>query len=239
MAILVNTSIAVKKLFSDIRKLQSNWIKQFVIISFAVCSLISVIIFLMYQWYPYNQDIRFGFICLTIFIYWLSYCAWNQPQIFSVVRGFADETKDVNVIPNLTVYRTLKKYSNSGLSKDEMHRITKKLEQLMEHKKLYLDAEITIDKLAGYLLCSKHHLSQVLNAQLKKSFYDYINTYRVEEAKILLTDAARSEHKIASIAYDAGFNSLSTFNDVFKKLTGLTPSQYRKQLAEQSRKQRV
>ena len=68
--------------------------------------------------------------------------------------------------------------------------------------------------------------------QLNKSFYDCINQYRVEEAKLLLIDPSKSAHKIASIAFDAGFNSISTFNDVFKKITGQTPSQYRKQAEE-------
>jgi AraC-like DNA-binding protein len=220
-------------------KLQLKWLKQFIVISFIVCLFIAIIIFLMFQWYPYNQTIRFGFIALTVFIYWISYCAWSQPQTFSVVRGFADDTKDVPVIPNLTFYKRAQKYSNSRLSDEEMRRLALQVGQLMEQQKLYLDTEITIDKLADCLHCSKHHLSQVLNAGLNKSFYDFINLYRVEEAKLLLTDSSRAEHKIASIAYDAGFNSLSTFNDVFKKLTGSTPSQYRKQQAEQSQRQRV
>jgi AraC-like DNA-binding protein len=68
----------------------------------------------------------------------------------------------------------------------------------------------------------------VLNDTIGLSFYEYVNCYRVSEAKALLSDASRKDHKIASIAYDAGFNSLSSFNDVFKKMTGQTPSQYRK-----------
>jgi hypothetical protein len=74
--------------FSPDIKLQLNWLKQFVIFSLLVCSLITVIIFLMYEWFPYNQNMRFGFIALTVFIYWISYCAWNQPQIFTVIHGF-------------------------------------------------------------------------------------------------------------------------------------------------------
>ncbi|MEI9909368.1 MAG: helix-turn-helix domain-containing protein [Bacteroidota bacterium] len=65
-----------------------------------------------------------------------------------------------------------------------------------------------------------------------------MNHYRVEEAKQLLLEPANGGFKIASIAYDAGFNSLSTFNDVFKKLTGLTPTQFKKQVQEEPRQQR-
>src|SRR6266498_1091893 len=233
---LLKYQSGLKHFFADTKKLQLKWLKQFVVISVLVCSLIAVVIFLMYQWFPYNQNIRFGFIALTLFIYWISYCAWNQPQIFTVIHGFADENATtLPNIPKLVVHRPIKKYSNSGLSEEEMKQITAKLEQVMEKQKLYLDPEITMDKLADTINCSRHHLSQVLNAGLQKSFYDYINAYRVGEEKLLLTDSSKANHKIASVAYDAGFNSLSAFNEVFKKLTGVTPSQYRKQPVKQSR----
>jgi len=230
----------VKDFSSDIKKLQLSWLRQFIIISLFVCSLVTVIIFLMYEWFPYNQNIRFGFIALTLFIYWISYCAWNQPQIFTVIHGFAHANGGgVEKIPKLIAYKPAKKYSNSGLSEEEIKLIVAKLGEAMEKQRLYLDPEITMDKLAEIINCSRHHLSQVLNGGLQKSFYDYLNACRVEEAKILLSDIARANYKISSIAYDAGFNSLSAFNEVFKKLTGVTPSQYRKHPAEQSRKQRV
>jgi len=109
----------------------------------------------------------------------------------------------------------------------------------MQEQNPYLDPTITIDELASTIDSNRHHVSQVLNEKLKKSFYDYINHYRVDEAKILLADPGKSSYKIASIAYEAGFNSLSTFNDVFRKLAGQTPSQFRKQPLEISQKKRV
>jgi AraC-like DNA-binding protein len=229
-----------KGVSSGIKELQLNWLKQFVVLSILVCSLITVVIFLMYEWYPYNQNIRFGFISLTLFIYWISYCAWNQPQIFTVIHGHAySNVGGTEKIPKLVAYRSAKKYSNSRLSEEEIKLIIVKLGEAMEKQKLYINPGITMDKLADILNCSRHYLSQVLNADVQKSFYDYINTYRIKEAKILLSDISRANYKISSIAYDAGFNSLSAFNEVFKKFTGVTPSQYRKQPTEQSRKQRV
>ena len=92
---------------SAVKKLQLNWLKQFVIFSLLVCSLITVVIFLMYVWYPYNQNIRFGFIALTLFIYWISYCAWNQPQIFTVIHGLSySNTGETEKIPKLVAYKT-------------------------------------------------------------------------------------------------------------------------------------
>jgi AraC-like DNA-binding protein len=100
---------------------------------------------------------------------------------------------------------------------------------------------LNIDKLAEELSCQKHHLSQALNDVLHQSFNEYVNQKRVQEAKMILSDLSFNHHKIASIAYDAGFNSLSSFNEIFKKIEGLTPSQFRKlsQQQNQSRVQRV
>jgi len=78
----------------------------------------------------------------------------------------------------------------------------------------------------------------VINESFRRSFYDYVNQYRVDEARQLLLDPAKADHKIASIAYDSGFNSLSTFNDVFKKMAGVTPSQFKKDIRISSRQQR-
>ena len=122
---------------------------------------------------------------------------------------------------------------------NEIERFITGLDKKMNTDKPYLNADLTIDSLAESIDCTRHHLSQVINEQLGKSFYDYINQYRVEEAKQLLADPSRDNHKIASIAFDAGFNSISTFNDVFKKLAGSTPSQFRKQREEKLQRQRV
>ncbi|MGZ8559185.1 MAG: helix-turn-helix domain-containing protein [Chitinophagaceae bacterium] len=113
------------------------------------------------------------------------------------------------------------------------------METVTKKEKVYLDAELNIDRLAGKISCTRHTLSQVLNECMHRSFYDYINHYRVEEAKMLLADEGRKDHKIASIGYDAGFNSLSTFNEVFKKLSGCTSSHFRRYPEEYIKRQRV
>ncbi len=191
----------------------------------------------MYYNYPRMQYLRFAFSALTIFIYWASYKAWSQPELLSVILGGGGQQ---NKITSGHAIHPVKKYSNSGLHKDDMQKIILALKNKLQSDKCYLNPELTIDELAANLDCSRHHLSQAMNDVLGQSFYDCINHYRVEEAKILLSDPERASYKIASLAFDAGFNSISTFNDVFKKSTGLTPSQFRKQREENDlRKQRV
>ena len=226
--------------FSPPGQLQLGWLKKFIYSSFFVCAAIAFLNYFMVLLYPQLNYVRPGFLVLTLFIYWISYEALYHPEVFSVIRGYAGEVNTViENLPKLIVHRPPRKYLKSNLTEEEAARIMNRMNILMRDQKPHLDTGISIDILAGMLDSNRHHLSQVLNEKLKKSFYDYINFYRVEEAKILLTDAGKSNHKIASIAYDAGFNSLSTFNDVFRKMTGITPSQFKKHTEEISQKKRV
>jgi YesN/AraC family two-component response regulator len=107
-------------------------------------------------------------------------------------------------MPRLVIHRSVRKYSNSGLSSDDILSIQGALKKVTVEHKPYLNPELTINDLAAMIPCNRHHLSQVLNDALKNSFYDYINFYRVEEAKQLLMNASKKNYKISSIAYDAG-----------------------------------
>jgi AraC-like DNA-binding protein len=78
-----------------------------------------------------------------------------------------------------------------------------------------------------------------LNERLKKSFYDFVNGYRVEEARRILRDPRRGDQKILTIAFDSGFASKAAFNRVFKRHTGMTPSEYKARLADPSGSQRI
>jgi AraC-like DNA-binding protein len=231
---------SLKNYFSDTKQLQMSWARQFVLVSAVTCLVISFALFALYVNYPRGHEYRYAFLILTGVIYWLSYVALTKPSVFSVIKGNAPAAPEKSlVIPQLTVYKPAGKYVNSGLSSELVSQIQKSLDRAMHIEKLYLLPELTISNLADKIKCSRHHLSQVLNENLHKSFYDYVNAFRVEEAKKLLVDTSRTEHKIAAIAYDSGFNSLSTFNDVFRKIAGQTPSQFRKQPVEHSHRQRV
>ena len=72
------------------------------------------------------------------------------------------------------------------------------------------------------------YLTQIFSEQLNKNFYLYINVYRIHQVKALLNDPANKDMTLLDIAYESGFNSKSTFNAIFKKITNMTPTQYRK-----------
>ncbi len=231
---------SLQNYYSETRLLQMNWTKQFILISGVTCLLVVIALFALYMNYPRGHEYRYGFVALSMVIYWFSYVALTKPSVFSVVKGFSrQKAEKFSAVPQLTIYRADYKYSNSGLCADQVKKICLSLEKLMTAEKLYLQPDLTISNLAEKLNCTRHHLSQVLNENLNKSYYDYINILRVEEAKLLLKESSYQNQKIASIAYDSGFNSLSTFNDVFKKFTGQTPSAYRKLSLNFSHRQRV
>jgi len=117
------------------------------------------------------------------------------------------------------------KYEKTGLSEDEKLRILKELDRLFEEVNVYKSNTISLIKLAKQLTTTTHALSQVINENKKKTFFELLGYYRIKEAKKLLKYS--SEMKVADIAFDVGYNSLSAFNSAFKKETQLTPSQYR------------
>jgi AraC-like DNA-binding protein len=120
-----------------------------------------------------------------------------------------------------------KKYEKSALSEDYGEAILQKLQTYLAEQKPYLENDLTLPKLAQRLSVSPHHLSQVLNDRLHQSFFDWLATCRVEEAKRLLADAALSHLKIDEIAERVGYNSTSAFHTAFKRITGKTPAQFR------------
>jgi len=106
-----------------------------------------------------------------------------------------------------------------------------KFYEYLQLDKAYLNPDITIGDISGEIGIPVHQLSKALNLGIKKNFYQCVNELRVEEAKRMLMDKSLSASSILTIGMDAGFNSKSTFNDVFKKLAGNTPSEYRNQCA--------
>ena len=97
----------------------------------------------------------------------------------------------------------------------------------MEEEKPYLESAFSLSSLAKRLSVSSHTLSQILNQSLQKNFFEYIAKYRIDAAKEMLTNPQMGNIVIEDIAERVGYNSKSAFNNAFKKLTGMTPSEFR------------
>lgn len=114
-------------------------------------------------------------------------------------------------------------------SQNLLDEIIDKLIAFVSEGQPYTDPELTVNKLADAINVHPKALSQAINTQLGSNFSDYINSLRIAYAKERLEDPADENQTIVEVMYDAGFNSRSVFNTLFKKKTGLTPSEYRKQ----------
>lgn len=117
------------------------------------------------------------------------------------------------------------RYSQSNLSDKNINTINTQLIEKLNSSTLYLEADLTLNKMASVLGIKTNALSQVINQVHNKNFNTFINQFRLKEAKKLLIE---TDLKIESIAYDSGFSSLTTFNSFFKKEVGITPSTFRK-----------
>lgn len=147
----------------------------------------------------------------------------NQEHLID--SGFS-ETQELYKSPILEKSRIV----DITFSDAQFEDIVKKLTFQMEQKKVFTDPQLSLDKLAHLINEPRNDISRTLNNYLNKSFYQFVNEYRIEEV-ILLWNKYKNKNTpqaILSIAFEAGFNSKTTFNQYFKKSTGLTPSEYLK-----------
>ncbi|GHN02654.1 hypothetical protein WSM22_41430 [Cytophagales bacterium WSM2-2] len=120
------------------------------------------------------------------------------------------------------------KYKNSGLPTSLAKKLADDLGLLMSREQLYKENDLKLETLAEKLKSNRHFVSQVINQYYNTNFFDFINANRIDEAKRLLVSDDH-ELNIIEIAYAVGYNNKVTFNTVFKRFTGTTPSEYRKQ----------
>jgi AraC-like DNA-binding protein len=122
------------------------------------------------------------------------------------------------------------KYQSSSLSADKAKAYEERLQNFMMAEKPYLASKITIAELAQRMNMPVNHLSQLVNEQFNQNFFDFINNYRVKAFQQLVQERDLQQYTLLALAYEAGFNSKSSFNAIFKKTAGMTPSEYVKSL---------
>jgi AraC-like DNA-binding protein len=225
--IVRNFSMKIKNSFSNIERINLNWLMHLTIGLSIIWSVVVLSYILNAISEKSIQMDLFIYLAASIVIYSIGYLSLRQPQIFS------PGTQKSDMVPVMSPEEQTGEstsYKKSGLTDEESLGYQKNILQMMETDKPYLNNELTLRELAGKLSMSTHNLSEILNTRLKQNFYDFINGYRVEEVKRRLADNESEKYSLIAIAFDSGFNSKSAFNTIFKKQTGVTPSQYRKQL---------
>ena len=148
--------------------------------------------------------------------------------IFSILRNtFKNNNRELG---DLKIdKKPVIKYEKSGLSDKLAIQYVESLQRLMEEEKPYLNPDLSLPALAEQVGISKHYITEALNNKLQKNFFQFINEYRVEEAKRLIQQAKEHEN-LLQVAYASGFNSKTTFIKYFKNMVGTTPSKFRNEV---------
>ncbi|WP_407483359.1 helix-turn-helix domain-containing protein [Elizabethkingia meningoseptica] len=157
----------------------------------------------------------FSFLVCTC---WYLFVGLNKPEFFRGVN--AQLVPIADVVP---------KQKSSPLLVEEKNREIESLKEFMVEKEPYLDSSLTIQDLAEQLKMPVKDLSTLINLYMDKHFFDFVNEYRIEKAMQILKDPSQKQLTVLEILYQVGFNSKSSFNTSFKKYTGKTPTDFRKQ----------
>jgi len=164
---------------------------------------------------------RISYLWDMVLILLLSFMAFRQSAVFQLPKD--ERSVQQSGIPDEF------KYGAARLENETADSILAELLQYMETEKPYLDPELTVTALAEKLSLQRYMVSQVINSRLNMNFYSFVNGYRIESAKKMFSDPSFNDKNIIEIAYLSGFTSKSHFNSSFKKATGLTPKEFRKQ----------
>ena len=206
-------SVEIKKLVSSIERINLDWLR-FILISFGIFWF-TVIVNCFYFFFTKSRipflivgSVVFLFIVVNIIIF----KSLKQPRLFAGV----EETP---------------RYKNSPLTETDLREYCLQLERYMNEEKPFLVNSLTIDSLAEKTSIPARYLSQVINERYNKNFFDFINSYRVEEAKDYLRMPNKKKMTVLQILYEVGFNSKAAFNRAFVKYTGMSPTEFRKTIS--------
>ena len=175
----------------------------------------------------YSNEVSYSYWAdglIVLFIYSVAIAQWRNPTLFRVIpeKESADTFTDTKAED--------KNHKQTGYALDSSTRanLLQLINSHMKDNQPYLNPNLTLNELANAIGISSHHLSEVLNQEAGKNFYNYINQYRVE----LVIQKLKQDHnsKILDLALASGFSSKSTFNAVFKLFIGQTPTQYKKSM---------
>ena len=176
-----------------------------------------------------NIDESIMMIFQSVGIVILGYFGFKQGTVFSSLLP-KENTVLEDTIKTVGEDKTTK-YKKSGLRDEDADQHLEKLLHFMKTDKPYLNSEVTIGDISKQAGISRHAVTQIINQKLGKNFYQFVNEYRVEETKRRIIDPENANFTLLAIGFDSGFNSKSTFNTIFKNVTDMTPSQFRKNIS--------
>ena len=213
----------IGRYFSYTENINLKWIRNVILMLIFIWVTV-IIISILSNWndfIPWRLGDNLIYLMVTITVFINGYYGIRQQIIFS---SFPSKTSPAT--PLTQSGNNKSQYLNSGLTEKESKAHLENLLKFMKDEQPYLDGKLSLAQVAESMDISTNHLSQVINENLNRNFFDFINGYRVELVKQKMLDSANSNLTLLGMAYDSGFNSKSSFNSIFKKSTGMTPSQY-------------
>ena len=213
-----------KNNYSNLDDNDLGWVKHFLIGTLIVLLLdiLLDIFVLVYELYYSETNWEFGYItafAIVILMGYLGYYGIRRSRI--LVPSYLLEIEQLSITKEQPVV---------SIDKSELELLKKSLEKSMIDDKVYLDETLTLSALAAIIPTSNKKISSLLNHHLNTNFYDYVNQYRVNDMIEKMKSGKYEEYTLLGIAFESGFKSKTSFNRIFKKETGLSPSEYKKQL---------
>jgi len=214
---------ALRGYFSSLAGRTFGWLNAMLLVNLAMWLLWLVALLGRWPWADWLDTIA-----VPLGLYVLAFLGARQITAIPDRAAFTlpDGARPAGEIP-ADAAATAGRYQRSGLDARRVPELLARLESLMQSEKPWLENDLTLGDLARRAGLSSHHLSQLLNAQLNTTFFDYINRRRIAEVQRCLADASYARESILGIALASGFNSKAAFNAAFRTYTGLTPSQFR------------
>jgi len=154
--------------------------------------------------------------------FFIGYYALQQREVFAYSSPILKDIQDIFEAEDNSLSRI-------RVDDEEIHIKKKEIEDFMISSEIYLDATLSLPSLSQALGYPVHDLSYVINKGFNQNFYQFVNSYRLQKAKTLLISEAYEHLNMVGIAHTCGFNSKTVFNTTFKKLTGKTPSEFKKE----------
>ncbi len=207
----------VEQILSSGDEVNLKWLKYF-LISILISAILWVI-YIVFQGAWLNLLATSTYFAVILL---LSYYSLHQVEVYNFN---SHEKQDIQVLIEETETGAYAK--KLQIDPKQLEELTQKLIVVMQTQKPFLDNDLNLLKLAGMLDITIHLLSYVINEGFQENFAQFVNRYRVEEAKKLLENTNLLHLTMLGIAFEAGFNSKTAFNTTFKKITGLSPSEYR------------
>ncbi len=200
----------IEQFASSTQEINLKWLVYIIFATLFMTFAVAVFNLLFYD-LPLNLFMNTTTLAVVLFIV---YNSLKQQQIFPKEKAVADWDEP--------------EPKKQLMEEEKLDNLKFQLEGLMAEQKPYLDSDLNLMKLADMLEISSHQLSHVINKGYNENFFQFVNKFRVEKAKRMLADSQNDKLSILGVAFEAGFSSKTSFNTTFKKMTGQTPSEYKK-----------